>query len=547
MSLRERSHPTSGRFLCSTRVPFAVIVLAATTLAMQRGPDASVGAPAPVRAVAAEAPRTWSGRLVDDAGRPMAKARMCELATGADATTDDQGRFALVLPPPDSNAAAFPADRAPLVEVNRRLVELPPAHDARALELGHVRLATAPLDRPGPFAEMSDEELRLRLREAHTRLPEPTDTPLWLEATRRGGSRWAAAITAMRAETTESWRRTRGAAHDFERNLAEASFDTVVTNPGTRPAPLVVRPIAVPSALDPEESLAFEVNLDVGEDAAGDWSDCLRSAHWRSLLAPGRWSFEVRALDVTTGEAGPPFVLAANEFHATETGDPSAPSASTTSTKSAQGPTSATSSTRRRVRVRLDWPFPGAFRIAARVRSTSNAGAWPGAPSGSLVAIPTVDVVVRARTIEVAPEQDQAARAALARLSLERPALLLERSWREGFRGGAACDPDEEVLAIGWAALPALFDALDADAPRAMRAHQFALLFDVTGIDDPRDTPGTLGHHRVVTAGAESWSLRCEPAIPSHAVAWDDAAIERLRARWLARRAWYDVRPARGR
>jgi hypothetical protein len=101
---------------------------------------------------------------------------------------------------------------------------------------------------------------------------------------------------------------------------------------------------------------------------------------------------------------------------------------------------------------------------------------------------------VQPRVIDVTKADREAARDAVAALGDKGPVLI-----RDGPYGKAAHDfirPDSapgRLLVLGWRAVPALFDALDDDkATDQRRAWAFAVLFSITGWNDPRHEDGVL-------------------------------------------------------
>lgn len=529
------SHP-AARFVDRSRGSALLACIVSTCVVTARSAGAGVADPveaptmtsapwaAPTRPdQAPREARTWTGRFVYSSGDPIRGARLDVMGLRVDAKTDDDGRFSLVVPPARMGWPEWSEDRALLVAVGcpsgARLVELPPSHGANTIATGDVALTSAPLDEAAPLEPLSDEDLRLRLRVVHLTMGVPRDARLWLEVARRGGADWARTIATLAAEIPEESRDAWRHENPLEFRLARATCAAAFAPVGTRSAPLAVTATPLPGPLLPEESIDFDVSFDAGDTSVGRLAERRRAEDWRRILHPSSWGFAIRKIDPSSGEASAAVLVDAFAFEV-----------------------SGSEPTRRRVRVGLDWPGGGTFRLEARWRGDATGATWPNAPRGWIAASPEIDVVVDRRVVETSDARIAAARAALARIDAASPALVLERSLREGFGPPQACEPHEEVLECGWSALPALFEALAADASREMRAHQFALLHDLTGIDDPRDQPGTLGRHRVVTPGAEAWPLRCATDAPALAVAWDDAAIELLRARWLARRAWYDVR-----
>lgn len=104
---------------------------------------------------------------------------------------------------------------------------------------------------------------------------------------------------------------------------------------------------------------------------------------------------------------------------------------------------------------------------------------------------------VQPRVIDVTKKGREAAREAVAALADKGPVQILE-----GPYGKEAHDfirPDSapgRLLALGWRAVPALLDTLDDDkAPPQRRAWAFAVLYSITGWNDPRDADGTLTAH----------------------------------------------------
>lgn len=101
---------------------------------------------------------------------------------------------------------------------------------------------------------------------------------------------------------------------------------------------------------------------------------------------------------------------------------------------------------------------------------------------------------VQPRVIDVTKKDRETAREALAALADKGPVQILE-----GPYGKEAHDfirPDSapgRLLALGWRAVPTLLDALDDDKVTPQRrAWGFAVLYSITGWNDPRDINGAL-------------------------------------------------------
>jgi hypothetical protein len=113
---------------------------------------------------------------------------------------------------------------------------------------------------------------------------------------------------------------------------------------------------------------------------------------------------------------------------------------------------------------------------------------------------------VQPRVIDVAKKDREAAREAIASLSDKGPVQILDGAYGKGAYD--FIQPDSaagRLLALGWRAVPTLLDELDNDRAADQRqAWVFAILYSITGWNDPR-------HDRGVLAGYESrggvWSV----------------------------------------
>ena len=101
---------------------------------------------------------------------------------------------------------------------------------------------------------------------------------------------------------------------------------------------------------------------------------------------------------------------------------------------------------------------------------------------------------VQPRVIDLTAVDRDAAKAAAAALADDGPVSILEGPYGKGTHKFIA--PDSAVgrlLALGWPAVPALLDVLDDDKlTDQRRAWVFAVLFSITGWNDPRDESGVL-------------------------------------------------------
>jgi hypothetical protein len=110
---------------------------------------------------------------------------------------------------------------------------------------------------------------------------------------------------------------------------------------------------------------------------------------------------------------------------------------------------------------------------------------------------------VQPRVIDVTKKDRAAAREAVAALSDKGPVQILEGRYGAGAhdfirRDSAAA----RLLALGWRAVPVLLDALDDEKTTDQRrAWVFAVLFSITGWNDPRHEHGVLAAYESRSGG----------------------------------------------
>ena len=130
----------------------------------------------------------------------------------------------------------------------------------------------------------------------------------------------------------------------------------------------------------------------------------------------------------------------------------------------------------------------------------------------------------------------------LADLDCDALPVLVSHPYRPGVRYERD-EPagEEDILAAGYAAVPGLIDLLIADlatcelTPRT-RAWIFALLFDLTGVLDPRDTVGALGDYELAL-GFPRDRIERLLSFPSDGMNWGPAEPRPSAQRELAE-AW---------
>ncbi len=111
---------------------------------------------------------------------------------------------------------------------------------------------------------------------------------------------------------------------------------------------------------------------------------------------------------------------------------------------------------------------------------------------------PVIQLKVSPRVIEVSAEERTRVKQLLKTLDPKGKVLVVADGygpWAHEFV--APTSPPGQILTLGWKAVPVLFDELArTDLPDKQRAWILALLFSITGANDPRDdTSGVLGDH----------------------------------------------------
>ncbi len=101
------------------------------------------------------------------------------------------------------------------------------------------------------------------------------------------------------------------------------------------------------------------------------------------------------------------------------------------------------------------------------------------------------------RVIDVTGKDREAAKAAAAALGEKGPVRILEGTYGKDAHDFVGPDSAAgKLLALGWRAVPALLDALEDDKAAPQRcAWTFAVLYSITGWNDPRDEDGVLAEY----------------------------------------------------